>query len=285
MTGSAVHVGLASWYTDGDMGKAIQAFKDKYTEETGGSYIGEEYEIISEQIAMGERMLKEYEREYPYEQWEMARPETTFKVVLGDKCWRCGKLYPPDVNQRVKKAKNEEIFRWECSECTSPVHCLIGRADLIVTWNGKLFTVEHKTAKQAQANYIESFRRATQVSAYVYGISRHLGHRVSGTFVNILKKTKVPQYVRDVFLRSGKSLQWFEYDAIAFCEDVHRWKKSNWWQQYTEECYRFSRCPFIPICDRYEKYMDIPKEEIIPLGFEHREPDYGDEQYVEEEQR
>lgn len=285
MTGGAVHVGLAGWYASGNIDIALGMFEGKYREETKGFWIGEEQEIVEKEIAYGKYMLREYAKQYPSEHWEMARPESKFKVVLGEHCYVCEAPYDRQWQLDVKKMPNELASQSECLTCGAPIHILVGTADLLVTWKGGLWIVEHKTTKQAASNWIESFQRATQPSAYVYGMSKSLGHRVKGVLLNALKKTKVPDYIRDIFLRSAKQLNWFVKDTIEICNDIIRWKAQGWWQQYTEECYHWGRCPYIPLCNRYEEYHTIPLEEILPLGYEIREPDYGDAQYIQEEKR
>lgn len=285
MTGGAVHVGLAGWYASGDIEIACKMFEGKYRSETKDFWIGEEQEVVEKEIKYGKYMLEEYAKQYPTEHWELAKPESKFKVVLGEHCWWCKAPWKFDQRAAVKDLSNEELSRLRCTECHSPVHLLVGTSDLVVTWKGGLWIIEHKTTKQGASNWIESFQRATQPSAYVYGTSKSLNHRVKGIMLNALKKTKVPDYIRDIFIRSAKSLDWFVKDSIAICNDIIRWKQEGWWQQFTEECYRWGRCPYVPICNKYEEYQSIDIAEILPLGYEIREPDYGDEQFIKEEKR
>lgn len=284
MTGGSVHVGLAGWYASGDPDIPLGMFEGKYRSETKDFWIGEEQEVVEKEIEYGKYMLAEYFKQYPTEPWEMARPESKFKVILGEACWKCEEPYAW-AQKMIDTTANSELAKLVCPHCGAPVHLLVGTADLVVSWKGHLWIVEHKTTKQGSSTWIESFKRGTQAMAYVYGISKQLNYRIKGLILNYLKKTKVPEFGRDIFMYEPNQLVQFVKDSIAYCNDTIRWEKEGHWQQYTEECYHWGRCPYIPICNMYKNPLDLDMKLIWSMGYEQKEPDYGDEAYIAEEKR
>ncbi len=284
LTGGAVHEGLATWYVCWDVEQAVIAMETNYRSELHDEPMVERDELIEKEIDLGKRMLTAYGKKYPTEKWSLERPEQTFKAVLGSSCFRCGTEYP----SRYKLTEpNEHLANVLCPnyDCCAPVDFTIGKADLIVSWHGDLWFVEHKTAKQAGATYMQAFSRAHQTVGYVTQASKALGLTVRGVIINVLKKTKVPDFLRDVFVYGDNQKRQWELDTRLVCNAIRQYTAEHQWPQYTAACYRFGRCSFIPICDTFKNYDEIPATDIYPLGYIARTVDYGDAAFIKEERR
>ncbi len=290
MTGGAVHEGLHVWRLTGDVEKAKQAMEKMYREEAGNVVLGEQQEIIEKEIEMSRRMLHEYSIEYPTEAWEFTRPEQKFKVLLGDHCLKCGTEYPKHSEIKELLARsNKEVSVLKCRDlytsnrvCDEPVHVLLGRVDAVVMWKGKMWNLESKTTKSAASNWIQSFSRDRQTGLYVYGMSKELGVKIAGTILDYLKKTKIPQFGRQLFMRANASINKAVSDCLTTVGYIEKLRKTGNYRQNTSECYRWKACPFIPLCEKFGDPKEIPLDEILPLGFERRKPDYGDPSFIEE---
>lgn len=279
MTGTAVHAGLESWYTYASPDAAVAALEESYRAEAEPEFIAERVELMDKEIAMGKRMIRAYTENYPTEDWDLQRPEQIFKAVLGERCSRCDEPYPK-VN--MVKTPNDELHRMLCHYCPAPIDFTIGKSDLIVSWQGDMWFVEHKTAKAAGATYMQAFSRAHQTVGYVTQASKALGMKIRGCFINVLKKTQTPQFRRDIFVYPQGLRDRWVLDTQSFCDSVRRWKHDNFWPQFTGACYRYGKCAYNPLCD-----MNKPLEDskILPLGYKKREIDYTDAAYIKEERR
>ena len=92
VTGTAVHAGLASWYAKGEPQLAFDAFEKSYREEVGPKdrYMELEWEEFEDQNAYGKKLLAAYFDRYKDEPFEVLGIESTFRVPLGESCYRCG---------------------------------------------------------------------------------------------------------------------------------------------------------------------------------------------------
>ncbi len=278
MTGSAVHAGLAEWYTTWQEGQACMAMELNYRSELGDEPIAERDELIEKEIDLGRRMIEGYAKQYPTEDWSLERPEQIFKAVLGDACYRCGVVFQPDLSK-----PNEDLAKLCCPECGSPIDFTIGKADLLVSWKNDLWFVEHKTAKQAGATYMQAFSRAHQTVGYVTQASKALNLKVRGVIINVLKKTKVSDYTRDIFVYSEATKARWALDTRLVCNAIRQYTGENQWPQYTEACYRFGKCAYNPLCELNQP--DMSTGQILPMGYINRIVDYGDAAYIKEERK
>ena len=87
---------------------------------------------------------------------------------------------------------------------TSRSFILAGKVDGIVRQDGQYFLLEHKTASQIDASYLERLWTDFQITLYAWYLEQTLGITVSGIIYNVLVKAK---------LRQGKGETEAEFEA------------------------------------------------------------------------
>ena len=87
---------------------------------------------------------------------------------------------------------------------TSRSFILAGKVDGIVRQDGQYFLLEHKTAAQIDASYLERLWTDFQIILYAWYLEQTLGITVSGIIYNVLVKAR---------LRQGKGETEAEYEA------------------------------------------------------------------------
>ena len=179
---------------------------------------------------------------------------------------------------------------------------LRGRADNLSIASGGLYLVDYKTAAKMDPRDLLKYEIDMQLSAYIYGLSKFLtaqaaeeGNpqeiRIQGAIIDVLVKTKIPQFARELFTRTDEELDEFaaefvEYgnrirDQFARVEAGENWKSV--FPRNTEHCFRYGTCPFRDVCA-----ADTPARRAL---YNPRNPNYVDlaqaelEAYQEDEER
>jgi hypothetical protein len=133
---------------------------------------------------------------------------------------------------------------------------LVFRTDKLAIWNSLLWIVDHKTAGKLDLRDLAKYELNLQFSAYPYGISKLLKRPVAGVIIDILVKTKVPQFTRDIKVRSPEELQEFEDEFIEVSKEI-AWRRlrvlngenpKTVFYKNTNECLRFGECWYRPLC-------------------------------------
>jgi len=244
VTGTAVHAGLAALSGGATPADAVKTAVTKFNSELPARRLPGEDEIITEQLEMIQRMLPAYA-----EQW------------AGDT------VYTPlgiEASGRVEVGRDTKIF-------------LIFRLDKLVIWNKQLWIQDHKTAGRLDMRDLMKYEMDIQMSAYIYGASVVLGKPVSGVIVDLLVKTKTPQFHRELFNRSDDDLRTFEEEFIEVVRDIEarRYRVLQGedpkvlFYKDTSQCLQYGKCPYRDLCLR-----DNPAQRMM---FAKRAPDYVDD--------
>jgi hypothetical protein len=148
---------------------------------------------------------------------------------------------------------------------------LVFRLDKLVTFNNQLWIVDHKTAAKLDLRDIAKYAIDVQMTAYTYAATRMLQEqakelglsqepRVQGVIIDVLVKTKVPQFHRDSFYRTDGDLIEFQYDWTIWSEQMVRAKlradqfeasglpRMLAYPKNTRSCYHYGTCPFLNLC-------------------------------------
>jgi hypothetical protein len=110
-------------------------------------------------------MMRGYAANYPSEDFEIVALEKTFEG--------------PIVNPATGAASRSFV--------------LAGKIDGIVRVGGEYFVLEHKTASQMDADYLEKLWTDFQITLYAHYIEQTLGIPITGILYNVLVKARLQQ--------------------------------------------------------------------------------------------
>lgn len=190
MLGSLVHESLAEFYSlennDKDVNvrasMAMAMYDNKVAEAaTEVLSAGGDSERFDKDSFMGRQMLKYY--------FEEVAPNDDFTPVASE------------LKVEVRVPNPNGKFSW----CT-----FIGYVDAIVERDGRLYILEHKTAKTLDTKHLIT---DTQVTQYIWAL-RQMGYDVCGVYYNILRKcdpysarTKAPYHYREAVYRNEREVE------------------------------------------------------------------------------
>lgn len=171
-------------------------------------------------------------------------------------------------------------------------HELAFRTDAVISVNGNLWLLERKTlSKSISVNtIIQSFQIDEQPTAYLIGLRKKTGLPISGFLLEIVRKTTIPEIIREPFLRTEEQLHDTEmglYQTIEEMEEMdnqlssismlYEQDKDPYLRRIapkstgTSSCYQFFRpCMFLKMCEAAR--LKPFGEEFVP-----RKTDYVDE--------
>lgn len=163
------------------------------------------------------------------------------------------------------KPLNQEIeFLVEVGEGTD--NYLRGKADNLSTYKSALYLVDKKTAGRNDPRDLLKYELDIQLTGYVYGLTKHLSQEaiaqgrppvfIRGAIIDVLVKTKVPQFIRELYTRTVDELEDFEVEFNEYADEIRRnedrvsdgtpWKTA--FPKNTEHCFRYGVCAFRDLC-------------------------------------
>lgn len=249
--GTAIHEAIPTWLKTKSVDQACAAFDEKFDK-----YLNSPY-LLPEQVDEGKAMqrlghlsIQSYVETWK-EDFTLIFPEYQSKVPLLD-------------------GKHELAFR----------------TDAVISVGGALWLLERKTlSKSISVNtIIESFNIDEQPTAYLIGLRKKTGLPISGFILEIVRKTTIPEIIREPFLRSTEQLDDTERGLYSTIEEMDQLtsRYSNLHEQAllvdddvkqmfpkstgTNSCYQFFRpCIFLQHCKaaRLTPFGDelIPKQD------------------------
>lgn len=236
--GSAIHAGLASWYTNWDKRVAFDAYYAAIDTQAGAE--------DHPQISLGERMLEAYLRYYEQadRDWTVLAVERAFRFPLGT-----------DVL----------LGRWD----------MIVRSKSL---GSLLHVQHKTTGSRDLTSYVRQYNLSWHERLYVPAAAVEFpGEQIGGTLLNILRKSsfKDGRVLPDQdFLRyyvPTVDVARFQRDVQHRIGLVEEAKRSGVWEQQTKACVLYNRrCPYMDLC------LGLPID--ITTEFDKRESDYVDEE-------
>jgi len=257
--GTAVHAGLAVLHAEGGtVEKALEVAQAKIAERAGIESSFED-KSLEESLSIINPLLQGYAEHWEShdDMWAPLSEEIQFLVEVG-------------VRTGVY---------------------LRGRADNLSMMKGGLWLIDYKTAARMDPRDLLKYEMDLQLTAYIYGLSKQLTAdslkeggepvEVLGAVIDLLVKTKVPQYAREVYTRTPDELAEFEAEFVEYGSRIRsamqRIKAGEDWKvafpRNTEHCFRYGTCAFRDLCVK-----DTP---VRRAAFNARKPDYVDEAYQE----
>ena len=256
MLGTLVHSALEQFYssTSRDMGMearaaAAMAEYDNKVSAAADEVLscGGDSERFDKDSFMGRQMLKHY--------FEEVAPNDDFTPVASE----------IRVDTRIPNPSGK--FSW----CR-----FIGYVDAIVEREGRLYILEHKTAKNLDVKHLIT---DTQVTQYIWAL-RQMGYDVCGVYYNILRKcdpyskrTKAPYHYREAVYRNDREIEecgrqlYYQYMAMRHAG------KYGYYTNPTRDC--SWDCEYRPMCIA-EMEGRMGHDELVELadvhGFHVKQP-------------
>lgn len=154
--GTLIHTCLEKWYG----GSGLDGVLDFIDKSLPGR---SQDESQKSDWHLARAMMTGYAARYPVEEFETVALEKTFE----------GRIINPVTN------------------AASRSFVLAGKVDGIVRIGRDYYVLEHKTASQMDANYLERLWTDTQITLYSHYIEQTLGIKIAGVIYNVLVKAKL----------------------------------------------------------------------------------------------
>jgi hypothetical protein len=156
--GSVIHQCLEIWHLNRDIASVINFINRIYINRNS-----DEREKADWHLAKA--MMTGYARIYPEENFEVVALEKEFS----------GPIINPETGAESKS------------------FVLAGKVDGIVKLDNAYYLLEHKTASQIDAGYLDRLWTDFQITLYSWYVEKYLGYKISGVVYNILAKAKIKQ--------------------------------------------------------------------------------------------
>ena len=243
MIGSLFHAALETIYKELQYNKEeMDMTIDKGVEEKVNECSSpEESDILWNQAALIKGLVEGYAKHYLAQDkktWKIIAPETTFAFPL----------------------KNGWLNR--------------GMRDLLITRNGKLGLVEHKTTTILDANYLAKLPMDSQILSYAISCKREksIGKYPDFIVYNVARKAQIRQkqsensqqfhtrmrdeylmnptayFYREVLSFNKSDLEAYENDLEKFAAEMQRSIKEKYYYCNYGACTQWGTCPYMQLC-------------------------------------
>jgi RecB family exonuclease len=276
--GTAVHAGLALFHGEdpdsGDVEKAVELVKKTLSASAGPrSAFADKSLEDAETIAT--RTIRAYFEHWDKHNdiWTPLNQEVQFLVEVQPGWWRG--TFEPESGVSLPTLQHTDLW-------------LRGRLDnLSIVPGSGLYIVDYKTAGKMDPRDLLKYELDIQLTAYIYGLSRQLTEdslkegrepiAVRGAIIDLLVKTAVPQFAREMFTRTVDEMEEFEYEFVEYASRIREQllrvdAGENWKRVFprnTEHCFRYGTCAFRDLC--------LLDTEVRRLAFDKKRPDYVDD--------
>lgn len=156
--GSVIHKALESWHQERDLAKVVDILDASFPER-----LSDEKQLSDWHLAQA--MMSAYASHYAVENFDVVALEKSFEA--------------PIVNPDTGSSSRSFV--------------LAGKVDGIVKEGDEYFLLEHKTASQIDASYLEKLWTDFQIILYAWYLEQTMGIRISGVIYNVLVKAKLRQ--------------------------------------------------------------------------------------------
>jgi len=156
--GSLIHECLQSWHAQRDLPEVLDLIDRRCINRTQDEDQRRDWHLAT-------AMMKGYAARYPAEEFEVIALEKAFE----------GPIVNPSTGAASRSFK------------------LAGKVDGILRIGGEYFILEHKTASQVDADYLEKLWTDFQITIYAHYIEQTMGVPITGIIYNVLVKAKLQQ--------------------------------------------------------------------------------------------
>ncbi|HZV05601.1 MAG TPA: PD-(D/E)XK nuclease family protein [Gemmataceae bacterium] len=156
--GSLIHECLQSWHAQRDLPEVLDLIDRLCMNRTQDEDQRRDWHLAT-------AMMKGYAARYPAEEFEVIALEKAFE----------GPIVNPSTGAASRSFK------------------LAGKVDGILRIGGGFFILEHKTASQVDADYLEKLWTDFQITIYAHYVEQTMGIPITGIIYNVLVKAKLQQ--------------------------------------------------------------------------------------------
>jgi hypothetical protein len=156
--GSLIHECLQSWHARRDLAEVLDLIDRRCMNRTQDEDQRRDWHLAT-------AMMKGYAARYPAEEFEVIALEKAFE----------GPIVNPSTGAASRSFK------------------LAGKVDGILRIGGGFFILEHKTASQVDADYLEKLWTDFQITIYAHYVEQTMGIPITGILYNVLVKAKLQQ--------------------------------------------------------------------------------------------
>jgi hypothetical protein len=156
--GSLIHECLQSWHARHDLAEVLDLIDRRCMNRTQDEDQRRDWHLAT-------AMMKGYAARYPAEEFEVVALEKAFE----------GSIVNPATGAASRSFK------------------LAGKVDGIIRIGGEHFILEHKTASQVDADYLEKLWTDFQITVYAHYVEQTMGIPIAGILYNVLVKAKLQQ--------------------------------------------------------------------------------------------
>ncbi len=190
--GSLMHEMLAAWMDPDDPHCNVKVnglIDDFYDKRQNAAELDVEADAAVDRNVYMHALWDAYLRRYPNETWVVQAVEQKGVTCLGDRCYKCGFVYPGSA------IRGEQLIPSCVSgTCGAAIHYIVGVADALVLENGVFKLVDHKTkggkSPSISDAFLAGFNEARQLTGYMYIFSRVIGRPVAMGIANCIAKLK-----------------------------------------------------------------------------------------------
>ena len=181
-------------------------------------------------------------------------PEVSVNSIEEKLVKQCTRLVSGYV-RKYGEADEVQIFEPEVEdEVDLPGgHKLVFRVDAPVSFQGRLWIVDHKTTAQPIGRIIKFYEMNHQLIAYAYAVAKKTGQEVAGAIVNILKREsdrEAMDFHREYIPISKRHMANTVMSLSNVFTDIESRSLSdrNQWPLYTHSCFSPAKCWYYRIC-------------------------------------
>jgi hypothetical protein len=156
--GSLIHECLQSWHARRDLAEVLDLIDRRCMNRAQDEDQRRDWHLAT-------AMMKGYAARYPAEEFEVIALEKAFE----------GPIVNPATGAASRSFK------------------LAGKVDGILRIGGEFFILEHKTASQVDADYLEKLWTDFQITIYAHYVEHTMGIPITGILYNVLVKAKLQQ--------------------------------------------------------------------------------------------
>ncbi len=130
-----------------------------------------------------------------------------------------------------------------------------GRIDLVISWDSKLWVLDHKTSSRGGETFFDDFYLSQPQQGYVWALSQLLDRPIAGSVVNAFicrKPTKSGisvEYDRRRYEYSPEQLSEWEHNTLTLATDFLHHLSRGFFPMETKWCFgKYGKCKYFDVC-------------------------------------
>lgn len=241
--GGAVHEGLAAWYRTKDPAKALLAIHNSWP----ANVPIDDYRTKEKAMSV----MADYMRRYDTE---------PFSVVGAPESPMIECTFTLDTGLTLDDGEPIEYG---------------GIFDGLVSWDGRVYVLEHKTTSQLGPYYFTQFNPNNQVTGYIWAAGLMSGQKVGGAIVNAIGvyKSSPTKFERQITSRNQTQVDEWLLNVKNVCQQIRDCERRGHWPMTTPACTLYGRCEFH---DVHSLGTEKERQKMLEMNYIKEEWSYED---------